>query len=53
MARTVGHLVHVHSRVCGGIRTGPYLWAMTNRLVVTVSGDLTRAELLRVAESLE
>jgi hypothetical protein len=31
----------------------PHVWAMTDRLVVTVSGDLTGAELLRVAESLE
>jgi hypothetical protein len=31
----------------------PHVWAMTDRLVVTVSGDLTRAELLRVAESLQ
>jgi hypothetical protein len=31
----------------------PHLWALTDELVVTVSGDLSRAELLRVAESLE
>jgi outer membrane lipoprotein-sorting protein len=30
----------------------PHVWAMTGDLVVTVSGDLTRDELLRVAESL-
>jgi len=30
----------------------PHIWVMTDRLVVTVSGDLTREELLRVAESL-
>ena len=33
-------------------RTIPHLWALTPRLVVTVSGDLTRAELLEVAQSL-
>ncbi len=30
----------------------PHVWVMDERLVVTVSGDLTREELLRVAESL-
>lgn len=30
----------------------PHVWVMTDRLVVTVSGDLTRDELVRVAESL-
>lgn len=33
-------------------RTVPHLWALTGRLVVTVSGDLDRAELLAVARSL-
>jgi hypothetical protein len=33
-------------------RTIPHLWAMTDRLVVTVSGDLSRAELIAVAEAL-
>ncbi|MDQ4059438.1 MAG: hypothetical protein M3124_09985, partial [Actinomycetota bacterium] len=32
---------------------GPHVWALTEELVVTVSGDLTRDELLRVARSLE
>jgi hypothetical protein len=30
----------------------PHVWGMTDRLVVTVAGDLTREELIRVAESL-
>ena len=30
----------------------PHVWVMTDRLVVTVSGDLSREELIRVAESL-
>jgi hypothetical protein len=34
-------------------RNVPHIWALTDRLVVTVSGDLSRAELLRVSESLE
>jgi outer membrane lipoprotein-sorting protein len=33
-------------------RTVPHLWAMNDTLVVTVSGDLTRDELLAIAESL-
>jgi hypothetical protein len=30
----------------------PHLWALADRLVVTLGGDLSRAELLRVTESL-
>jgi hypothetical protein len=30
----------------------PHLWAETDELVVTVAGDLTRSELVRVAQSL-
>jgi hypothetical protein len=33
-------------------RNIPHIWALTDELVVTVSGDLDRRELLRVAESL-
>jgi hypothetical protein len=33
-------------------RTTPHVWALTPKLVVTVSGDLGRAELLEVAQSL-
>jgi hypothetical protein len=31
----------------------PHLWALRDRLVVTIGGDLTRAELLHVGESLQ
>jgi hypothetical protein len=31
----------------------PHLWALAGDLVVTVGGDASRAELLRVAQSLE
>lgn len=31
----------------------PHLWSVTDELVVTVGGDLSRAELVRVTESLE
>jgi hypothetical protein len=34
-------------------RSLPHLWAVDDELVVTVAGDLSRAELLRVAESLK
>lgn len=34
-------------------RNTPHIWALTDQLVVTVSGDLSRAELLRVSASLE
>ncbi|MBN1320123.1 MAG: hypothetical protein JXA87_04690, partial [Thermoleophilia bacterium] len=34
------------------IRTMPHLWAMNDTLVVTITGDLTRDELLAAAESL-
>jgi hypothetical protein len=34
-------------------RNIPHLWMLTNQLVVTVSGDLARAELIAVAQSLE
>ena len=30
----------------------PHLWALNDRLVVTVGGDLTRAELVRIGETL-
>jgi hypothetical protein len=30
----------------------PHVWALTNQLVVTVGGDLSRAELIAVTESL-
>jgi hypothetical protein len=31
----------------------PHLWALTDQLVVTVGGDLSRAELIHVTESLK
>ena len=34
-------------------RAVPHLWAMNDSLVLTVSGDLSRSELLSVAESLK
>jgi outer membrane lipoprotein-sorting protein len=34
-------------------RTPPHVWALTRKLVVTVSGDLTGSQLLEVAQSLQ
>jgi len=45
LARQRGELVVDPSAV-------PHIWGMTDNLVVTVAGPLTRSELLRVAESL-
>ena len=45
LAGREGHLVT-------GPFTAPHVWALTGELVVTVSGDLTRSELLQVAGSL-
>jgi hypothetical protein len=33
-------------------RNIPHIWALTNELVVTVSGDLNRTQLISVTESL-
>jgi hypothetical protein len=33
-------------------RNTPHIWAKTDKLVVTIAGDLSRAELIAVAESL-
>jgi hypothetical protein len=41
------------ARVTIDPRAVPHLWAATDRLVVTVSGDLTRHQLIHVAESLQ
>jgi hypothetical protein len=40
------------ARVVVGPRSLPHLWALTDRLVVTVAGDLTEPELVAVARSL-
>jgi len=45
LAGREGHLVT-------DLFAGPHIWALTSKLVITVSGDLTRAELRRVAGSL-
>jgi hypothetical protein len=34
-------------------RNTPHIWAKTDKLIVTIAGDLTGAELVTVAESLE
>jgi hypothetical protein len=48
-----GVLSGVEANVLVVPRNTPHLWAQTDDLVVTVGGDLSREELIRVAESLE
>jgi hypothetical protein len=48
-----GALSGVEANVLVVPRNIPHLWAQTDDLVVTVGGDLSREELIRVAESLE
>jgi hypothetical protein len=48
-----GALSGVEARLLLVPRNAPHLRALTDELVVPVSGDLSRAELVRVAESLE
>jgi hypothetical protein len=48
-----GALSDVEANVLVVPRNIPHLWAVADELVVTVAGDLSRAELVRVAESLE
>ena len=48
-----GVLSGVEANVLVVPRNIPHLWAQTDDLVVTVGGDLSREELVRVAESLE
>jgi len=48
-----GALSGVEANVLVVPRNIPHLWALTDDLVVTVAGDLSREELIRVAESLE
>jgi hypothetical protein len=45
LAGRTGHLVL-------GLFAAPHIWALAPELVVTVSGDLTRAQLVHVADSL-
>ena len=47
-----GVLAGPNTRLVIDPRVVPHLWAKTDRLVVTVAGDLSRDELLAVAESL-
>jgi hypothetical protein len=48
-----GALSDVEAKLLLMPRNVPHLWALGDDLVVTVSGDLSRSELIRVAESLE
>ncbi len=49
---SAGEFAGRSAEVVVNIRTMPHLWAMNDALVVTITGDLTRDELLAAAESL-
>lgn len=49
---TTGALTGTEAHVVVSATTTPHLWAESGRLVVTVGGDLDRAELVRIAGSL-
>jgi hypothetical protein len=49
---TSGPLAGTAAQLVVSARTSPHLWALTHELVVTVGGDLDRAELGRIAGSL-
>jgi len=48
-----GALAGVEAELLIVPRNTPHIWALTDKLVVTIAGDLSRAELIAVAESLE
>lgn len=50
---TTGALAGTNAQLVVSPQTTPHLWALTPRLVVTVGGDLGRAELIRIAGALE
>jgi hypothetical protein len=50
---TSGALAGTRGQLLVDPRATPHVWALAGPLVVTVSGDLSRAELLRVASSLQ
>jgi hypothetical protein len=52
LALATGALTGSDAHVVLEPRTSPHVWALTRKLVVTVAGDLDRAELVRVAGSL-
>jgi len=48
-----GALEGVQAQLLIAPRNTPHIWAKTDKLVVTIAGDLSRAELIAVAESLQ
>jgi len=52
LALATGALAGSDAHVVVEPRTSPHVWALTRKLVVTVAGDLDRAELVHVAGSL-
>jgi hypothetical protein len=49
---TVGALTGIDAQVVISPHAEPHLWALTDSLVLTVSGDLNRPELTRIADAL-
>jgi hypothetical protein len=50
---SAGALAGTDAQLVVSAHTVPHLWAITDRLVVTAGGDLTRAQLVRIADSLQ
>jgi hypothetical protein len=48
-----GALEGVQAELLIAPRNTPHIWAKTDKIVVTIAGDLSRAELLAIAESLQ
>ncbi|HVF20549.1 MAG TPA: hypothetical protein VNA14_09930 [Mycobacteriales bacterium] len=53
LAVSSGALVGAPGQLLIGPHTVPHVWVLGERLVVTVSGDATRSELVEILESLE
>ena len=47
-----GALAGVEAKLLVVPRNTPHIWALSDKLVVTIAGDLSAAELVAVAESL-
>jgi hypothetical protein len=52
MTLTAGALAGTEAHLVVSAHTTPHLWALTDALVLTVGGDLSRPELTKVANSL-
>jgi hypothetical protein len=50
---SAGALAGTDAQVVISAHTVPHIWALSDRLVVTVGGDLTRPQLARITDSLQ